>query len=335
MDSQNTPTLPIETKPSKTLLQKYWWVLLLIAVALIIVLILLVPGLFNQNSLLNNQTSQQQATIEPKWVEQGPAVAGNYADSDVVKLDNGTFRMYYAIEPEVPGNNHEIYSATSSDGKTWTQEDGVRLTGAAFPDVFELPDGTWRMNVQGDNAIISYKSSDGLSWSKENGVRIDTKETDFTIDRVAAPTTLKVSDGLYIMVYVGSSSTETYSTLGPNSGTSLLFWATSADGFTWIKKGIAVDSRNETLLGNLDGPDLYMSSDGVIHLYFFDYLGIYESTFSNGVFSDPTLVYPAPNPDNNAFPSNPPGDPSVIEIDGTLFMYYGYHTKGIYYAIRE
>ena len=64
----------------------------------------------------------------PKWVYGGPAIEGNYADSDFVDLGNGKYKMYYAIEPEVPGNKLEVYSATSSDGIKWVQENGGRGT---------------------------------------------------------------------------------------------------------------------------------------------------------------------------------------------------------------
>src|SRR3989338_9073435 len=33
----------------------------------------------------------------PQWVYGGPAIEGNYADSDFVDLGNGKYRMYYAI----------------------------------------------------------------------------------------------------------------------------------------------------------------------------------------------------------------------------------------------
>src|SRR3989344_2176001 len=39
----------------------------------------------------------------PRWGYGSSAIEGNYADSDFVDLGNGKYRMYYAIEPEVPG----------------------------------------------------------------------------------------------------------------------------------------------------------------------------------------------------------------------------------------
>src|SRR3989338_3232303 len=104
-----------------------------------------------------------------KWQYGGLAIGGNYADSDFVDIGNGKYRMYYAIEPEVPGNKLEVYSATSSDGMKWEPEEGVRRTFTVFPDVVKLPDGTWRMYFQNAGVIKSAKSSDGLKWTDESG----------------------------------------------------------------------------------------------------------------------------------------------------------------------
>ena len=92
-------------------------------------------------------TKPQEEPIEksPTWEYGGPAIGGNYDDSDFVELGSGKYRMYYAIEPEVPGNKLEVYSATSSDGVKWVPESGVRRTFTVFPDVVKLPDGRWRM----------------------------------------------------------------------------------------------------------------------------------------------------------------------------------------------
>ena len=62
------------------------------------------------------------------WQKGDVAVSGKYADADIVQIDEKTWRLYYAVQPEVQGNNFEIYSSTSTDGKTWTQEAGTRKT---------------------------------------------------------------------------------------------------------------------------------------------------------------------------------------------------------------
>src|SRR3989338_10706747 len=126
-------------------------------------------------------TAEQQeepAASILQWTYGGSAIEGNYADSDFVDLGDGKYRMYYAIEPEVPGNQLEVYSATSTDGINWAPESGVRRSFTVFPDVVKLQDGTWRMYFQNAGVIKSATSNDGLNWKDESGTRIDTKNNE-------------------------------------------------------------------------------------------------------------------------------------------------------------
>jgi hypothetical protein len=43
----------------------------------------------------------------------------------------------------------------------------------------------------------------------------------------------------------------------------------------------------------------------------------------------------APNPNNFMYPLNLPSDPTLTNINGTWYMYYGIHEKGIYYTTLE
>src|SRR3989338_6106174 len=213
----------------------------------------------------------------PTWVYGGQAIEGNYADSDFVDLGNGKYRMYYAIEPEVPGNKLEVYSATSSDGIKWMPESGVRRTFSVFPDVVKLSDGTWRMYFQNEGVIKSATSSDGLSWKDESGIRVDTKNNEgLTFENIAGPSTI-VDGSRYIMVYSGAIS-EKYKD-APNNLMSVLLWATSSDGLKFDVQGIALDTRNDKFYGFADTPDLIRWDDGTIKIFFWGYFGIYESTF--------------------------------------------------------
>src|SRR3989304_9726208 len=102
-----------------------------------LVLFLIVLTIFALSPFSKKTTKLQTSTpqiekpervkqTESKWQEKGVAIAGKYADAEVVDLGNGQYRMYYSIEPEVPGNNLEIYSSTSADGVHWTKEAGTR-----------------------------------------------------------------------------------------------------------------------------------------------------------------------------------------------------------------
>src|SRR3972149_10346876 len=103
---------------------------LIVAGALFLIVLAIVAFLLLGKNLNKPQTSFPQnkklAQTESKWQENGVVVAGQYADAEVVDLGNGRYRMYYSIEPEVPGNNLEIYSSTSTDGTNWTKEKGTR-----------------------------------------------------------------------------------------------------------------------------------------------------------------------------------------------------------------
>ena len=284
----------------------------------------------------NTQTEARTATPAKtgSWAAGNVAVAGNYADADIIALADGQKRMYYSIEPEVKGNNLEIYSSLSSDGITWTQEPGTRHTMSTFPDVIGLPDKTFRMYYQNGGVIKSAVSKDGLAWTDEVGVRIDkTNDLNLVFDNVAAPTTIIQSDGTYAMVYRGTINTPYVGEKVPNQNIQLLLWAPSTAGLTWTKKGLAIDSRNTTLYGLTDGPELFVWGDGTVKLSFWSYTGVYWTTFNNGLFTAPEKVFAlAEATSMNKFPTPTPGDPVYANVGSTWYMYYGLHQKGIYYA---
>ena len=271
---------------------------------------------------------------KPVWLYGGQAIMGNYADSDFVDLGGGKYRMYYAIEPEVPGNQLEVYSAMSLNGITWTQENGVRRTFTVFPDVVKLPDRTWRMYFQNAGVIKSATSNDGLKWNDEIGTRIDTSNNlGLKFENVAGPTTM--ADGnRYIMVYSGAIPGKYKD--APNNRMGVLLWATSSDGLKFESQGMALDTRNDKFYGWADTPDIIRWDDGTIKIFFWGYFGIYESIFTGTGFTEPEMVYEAKKEDPmHRFPASPPGDPTLGKVEEKWYMYYGQHTKGIYYATLE
>ena len=90
-------------------------------------------------------------------------------------LDDGSIRIYYFDIEEGrsninAGNLNKIYSATSSDGINFVQDDGVRFSNKDVydPDVIKVDD-TWHMYVGNleEQKIISATSSDGLDFTEE------------------------------------------------------------------------------------------------------------------------------------------------------------------------
>lgn len=310
-----------------------------ISVILIAILLLLGLGylgwkLFNQKRVSQPVTEKSAKTVV--WQEKGVAVSGEFADADVVDLGDGRYRMYYSVEPEVAGNKLEVYSAISSDGVNWAKEDGIRKEFAVTPSVVKLPDNKWRMYFQNEQEIKSAISSDGLNFTDEPGTRINKSETGFMLDTVVAPTVTELLDKSFLMVYRGVENTP-YQTSEkiPSRDTSYLFYATSNNGLTWQKKGLALDSRNDTLYGLTDGPEWALYNNNELRLYFWTYAGVYYLSYENGKFSQEPIFAFQNQKNAGKFPENPPCDPSLVKINNQWFMYYGQHTKGIYYAVLQ
>lgn len=287
-------------------------------------------------------TSTDDTVVAKKWISGDYAVKGTFADADVVQVEDGKWRMYYAIQPEVAGNKLEVYSATSTDGKTWTQEAGTRKTMATFPHVIKTFDGKYRMYFQNAGVLKSAISSDGLVFVDEAGTRIDkSNDVNLVFDNVAAPSVILRDDGTYMMIYRGTINSR-YAADTPNSTTQLLMWATSTDGLAFTKKGIAIDSRDSTLRGQLDGPYLVKWDDSKLHVFATTYSGVYEFVFDGTKFGSGTLAHtlkstqpvPAGGPAQDVAP---PGDPTLAKINGVWYMYYGggMSEKGIHYATLQ
>ncbi|MBI2595232.1 hypothetical protein HYW46_00665 [Candidatus Daviesbacteria bacterium] len=311
---------------------------MIIIVVIAIVTAFLLLGFLKQSVVPKSSPQTEKVeTVQDKksgWKEGGVAIAGGYADAEVVDIGDDKYRMYYSVEPEVPGNNLEIYSSTSTNGINWTKEGGIRKEMVTFPDVVKLADGTWRMYFQNAGIIKSAVSKDGLTWTDEPGVRVTNSELGFTLDNIGAQGTYRLDDGIFIMLYRGVIN-EVFKTADkvPNQTTGIYFWATSKDGLTFEKKGLAIDSRNETLLGAVDGAEWVKWDNGELRVYIWSYAGVFHVVYKDGIFSQPIFDFTTDKEDPMAkFSPNPPGDPTIMKINGKWFMYYGQHTKGIYYA---
>jgi len=275
-------------------------------------------------------TSTKTEVGVEKWEEEGLRIGGNYCDAEIVRLDDGRLRIYYALEPEVPGFAGQIYSAVSEDGLNF-KEEGEVMQGATFPSVIKLPDGRWRMYYQKAGAIRSSISEDGLRWTEEKGARIEKGEKgSYDDNNVASPTVIQLKNGQYKMIYRGSVKGK-YDPYSQQDEITRLLSATSSDGLVWQKEpGIAVDSMNEEFHGQVDGPELVYWDDGSLKLYFQSFSGVYVSEISeDGRVSSPKMVLKARGPEHA------PSDVTILKIGEKWRMYFGIHTKGIYSAVLK
>ena len=147
---------------------------------------------------------ENEEETQEAWIDKGLVIPGTYADSDIVDIGDGKYRIYYSLEPEVAGFNGQVYSAISSDGVNWETETGTRKEQATFPSVIKLSDGKYRMYFQNSDVIKSAISSDGLTWTDESGTRMNTENNlGLTFRNVLAPTVMKIGSE-YVMVYAGA-----------------------------------------------------------------------------------------------------------------------------------
>ena len=94
-------------------------------------------------------------------------------DPDAFVLPDGRIRLYF-YDITVRQLSHPIYSAISTDGINFTLEEGVRIwmDDIYDPDVILLPDGSYRMYLNGGD-IFSASSGDGLEFTADEGVRVE------------------------------------------------------------------------------------------------------------------------------------------------------------------
>ena len=113
-------------------------------------------------------TSLQFLTLGLTWQPEGirlnstPQVP-EFKYPEVIKLDNGSYRMFYTMGKPVV---EEIGSAFSLDGINWVEEPGSRITSSAYePKVIRLDNGSYRMYYQTNNPskIVSAISSDSFN----------------------------------------------------------------------------------------------------------------------------------------------------------------------------
>ena len=149
----------------------------------------------------------------------------------VPRAEGGGWRMFFA------GGSFECYgwqvfSAVSSDERTWEVEEGVRVsnlnpleprspTGSGWPvgegmEVDQLPDGTWRMLTGGYEPldpreerfqIVEWRSPDQKNWTYRGASLTHRQLPDATMRFVYAPNVREIAPGLYRMLFAATGST--------------------------------------------------------------------------------------------------------------------------------
>jgi hypothetical protein len=135
-------------------------------------------------ALVDSATSSDAGVTwarEGRVTVSGLSAANWVVDPDLIQSANGTYRMYFATGPDGQSglSNKRIRSATSTDGRAFTLDPGVRVSPSASgddivdPDVVLLPGGNYRMYYGYSTAGGQYQllsatssSSSGLFFSR-------------------------------------------------------------------------------------------------------------------------------------------------------------------------
>lgn len=189
----------------------------------------------------------------------------------VTHLADGRWRMYFEARGG-PDRPTVIASAVSADLLAWTVEPGVRLAREADvggPRYVALPDGRGRIYCfsRADHAVVSATTRDGLAFAWDEGFRIRATGTGLETAGITAADVLppRIAGEPWLMLYSAWEDVPPGTVVPPHpssdAGTadredldfaaasiaadmagyrSRIFEATSWDGLTWERAGLAL-----------------------------------------------------------------------------------------------
>lgn len=145
--------------------------------------------------------------------------AGSVADPQITLSESGQLRLYYVVFPgpptpgQLPTSVNKVYSATSTDGINFAEEQGVRFEYEQItdPDVVKIG-GLWFMYAAQGPRQIYATSSDGSSFSYKG----------ITRQRGAISKTVALSNGGFRQFYCANGISS----------------STTTDGITWVDEGV-------------------------------------------------------------------------------------------------
>ena len=120
---------------------------------------------------------------------------------DIIRLDNGSLRMYYTR------GTTSATALSHDEGITWVKEKNLDLGRIVVdPDIVKLEDGSYKLFFttfdsqfgMGEQYVMSATSSDGVSFTLDSGKRLEPSPGRIL---VVDPDIVKLPDGSYRMYY--------------------------------------------------------------------------------------------------------------------------------------
>ena len=168
------------------------------------------------------------------------------------------------------------YQTKTSESKTeetvtkipenWTRAEKMIMAKVTSGCTVKLENGSFRMFYMADGKIVFADSTDALIF----GTPVSTGITEDSGKMISNPAVLQLKDKSWIMIYeqapIKAPGSSNQAPPGPSTQRNL-YLATSADGKTYTKVGIAVDSSKEdNYFASV--PDLIYTPEGKIRMYY-------------------------------------------------------------------
>lgn len=223
----------------------------------------------------------------------------------------GVFAWYFLFYQK---STKTLSPSSSAQTESWTKNKNILFENVTSSDTHKLDDGTFRMYFLKDGKIVYADSKDATVFGSPISTGVNEEPGKFNSN----PAVLKVSDGNWIMVYeeqpMKNPGEEQQKPPGPESQRNLLL-ATSQDGKSFTKIGVAIDSskdKDDNYFASV--PDLIKTPDSRIRLY---YVCGGESTCS-AISTDGRTFTKEPG----IRMGNKAVDPDVLYNNGRWVMYF-------------
>ena len=247
----------------------------------------------------------------------GVVVGEPLADPTAALLDDGRIRLYAYAQ------GIGIVSAVSDDGRSFTEEAGVRVVGTdgGQPRIWRLDDGRWRLYVSKVREIVSFTSDDGLVFTRDAGARLTAAAAG--LPAVSSPSIIELEPGRWRMYY------STLAIPGTGPGGKRVGSATSVDLLEWtVEDGWRLGEGAPALTDSAEHPFPVAGTDGLVSLFY--------GKFRASPGGAPDGLYRAMSVDGLAFTEEAytglyfGNDPEVLRLPGgDRILYYGDFDPGI------
>jgi hypothetical protein len=181
----------------------------------------------------------------------------------VILIIGGGVWYFSFYEKKAPSTTDKS-SMTSKGEEKWIKNETVLFENVTSSDTHRLDDGTFRMYFQKDGKIVYADSGDAATFSAPVSTGIDENSGKM----ISNPSVLQIKEGDWIMVYEEQpiQQPDSKQPPGPETQRNLLL-ATSSDGKSFSKAGIAIDSAKEdNYFASV--PDLVKTPDNKIRMYY-------------------------------------------------------------------